>query len=213
MRIARTQQDKDDCEAIINHPSIRSHVWPGTDYLEAPIDTMDFWLFDGGVIVGEAMGDGEYLCVSAFLPGSRGTNCVVAHRKLMDEYFFKRDALVAYGTIAPDNNKSLGLEKGLGSAIWDCSGRKVSQMSWIQWALKSRTARDAGRVFKGFGITDDQSRVLGAFSVCAANGWVGKGFAQYNKFAKLAGVDELIPVNTRNGLFSIGKGQIKVVVS
>ena len=213
MRIANTEHDKGECEAIINHTSIRSHVWPGSDYLEAPIDKMDFWLFGGGLIACENLGDGEYLSVSAFLPEYRGMNTVIAHRKLMDEYFFKRDALVSYGTIDPDNTPSLRLEKALGSPIWDCSGRKVSQMSWIQWALKSRAARDAGSVFKGFGITDDQSRVLGAFSICAANGWVGKGFAQYNKFAKLAGVDELIPVDTRNGLFNIGKGQIKVVVS
>ena len=213
MHKAISEKDKAECESIINHPSIRSHVWPGSDYLEAPIDKMDFWLFGGGLIACENLGDGEYLSVSAFLPEYRGMNTVIAHRKLMDEYFFKRDALVSYGTIDPDNTPSLRLEKALGSPIWDCCGRKVSQMSWIQWALKSRTARDAGRVFKGFGITDDQSRVLGAFSICAANGWVGKGFAQYNKFAKLAGVDELIPVDTRNGLFNIGKGQIKVVVS
>ena len=213
MHKAISEKDKAECESIINHPSIRSHVWPGSDYLEAPIDKMDFWLFGGGLIACENLGDGEYLSVSAFLPEYRGMNTVIAHRKLMDEYFFKRDALVSYGTIDPDNTPSLRLEKALGSPIWDCSGRKVSQMSWIQWALKSRAARDAGSVFKGFGITDDQSRVLGAFSICAANGWVGKGFAQYNKFAKLAGVDELIPVDTRNGLFNIGKGQIKVVVS
>lgn len=212
MRKAETQEDKAECESILNHQSIRRHVWPGNDYIEAPIDKMDFWLFDGGLIACENLGDGEYLSVSAFLPEYRGMNTVVAHRKLMDEYFFRRDALVSYGTIAPDNTPSLRLEKALGSPIWDCSGRKVSQMSWIQWALKSRAARDAGRVFVCDNISEDESRVLGAFTICAEHGWVGKGFSQYNKFARLSGSSELIPIDTRNGLFKINDTLIRVPV-
>ena len=212
MRQALTQADKTYCEEILNHPAVRSHVWPGDFFLEAPIDSMDFWIFDGGLIAVENMGEGEYMAVSAFLPSARGLNAVVSHRKLMDEYFFHRDMLEAYGTIEKSNMPSIGLQDGMKSLIWDCSGRKVSQMSWIQWALKSRTSRDAGRVFVCDNISEDESRVLGAFTICAGHGWVGKGFAQYNKFARLSGGGELIPIDTRNGLFKINDTLIRVPV-
>jgi hypothetical protein len=170
MKLA-TEFDVTKINGILNDPSTRPFISPGDHPLDMTGWTERMMIFfdDTGVIVGESMGDGEYLGMSAFLPEGRGLKCVVAHRQVMDEMFFKYDAMRLLATVDPTNVKSLRHLTAMGfKTIYPGCGKIHAEIDYIQWSLKSKKCLEAGRPFAQLlqrPMYEAEMRMLGAFAL------------------------------------------------
>lgn len=203
MKLA-TESDVTKVNEILNDPSCRPYLAPG-DY---PLD-MTGWtsrmmiFFDNtGVIVGESMGDGEYLGLSAILPEGRGLRGVIAHRHVLDDMFFKYDAFRILATVEPTNIRSLRHLSALGfKTMYPGCGKIHAEIDFIQWALLSDKCLEAGRPLVhilGRPLYEAEMRMLGAFvlTVRRSEGrYTGKAFMFFNRFAKLSRLEFLAPAN------------------
>jgi len=199
-----TESDVTRINEIMNDPSIRPFVAPGDypfDLTGATSRLMVFWN-DSGVIIGESMGDGEYLALSGFLPEGRGLPCHIAHKQAIDIMFFEYDTFRIVATVDINNLKSLRHMKALGFKSFTLGCKRVHvEMDYTQWALRSDACLDAGRAFVdllGRPMLEAEMRMLGAFltTIQRSRGrYTGKAFKLFNRFAKLSMLEYIAPVN------------------
>lgn len=225
-----TAEDIPNIHRIINDPTVRQYLGPGKDVLNADhlIDKAPLFCDETGIILADPMGDGEYLGLSAMLPGGRGFHSIVAHREILYRLFTEFDAWRILVTVDPGNRNSQRLLAAMGFIpIYDGGSKINGELDFTEWALHSRQCRDAGRELESLMRRELQAgerNMLGAFILTTQNSrgnFTGKAFRLFNRYARLKGLDYLAPLDenwtqfiyagekfkiTYNGVTGVGDG-------
>lgn len=206
-----TAEDVPQINGILNHPTVRPHIAPG----DAPVDFANnigvtpAYVSDGGVLFAEAMGFGDYLSLSAFLPEARGLHAVVGHRKALDHFFSTTDCLRIFAVVDESNRVAVRNLNGLGFRFEDAEaeGRWIFTLDWVGWAKSSRATLRAARPYAEKGWVDSaaEALLLGAFILTARGGWPGKALAGFNRWATFAGLPGIVPVHQDDGAYIFKK--------
>lgn len=184
--------DVEKINAILNHPAVRPHVFIGDDLLDFShnIGVTPTYLTRSGVMFAEAIGTGEYLVTSGFIPDGHGLHAAMAHRAALDHFFSTTDATRVTSVFEEGNEPAIRNLQSLGFRFrGGFGGRCAAEMDWIDWALTSRGALREGRKWAKTHSTPWVSNMnlhmLGAFLLTSKGGWPGKALSQFNKWAKL----------------------------
>jgi hypothetical protein len=105
MHIA-TSADIPFVNEVLNNPKVRPFIWPGSDPIdcEKALELMWVLVVPGcGVMMAEALGDGNYLGLTAFLPSAWGTKAVASMRAGIYKLFTETDCNRLYGSVQPHN--------------------------------------------------------------------------------------------------------------
>lgn len=204
-----TAEDVPQINSVLNHPSVRSHVAPGDHPLDfaSNIGVTPAYVSDGGILFAEALGFGDYLSLSAFLPEARGLHAVVGHRKALDHFFSTTDCLRIFAVVDETNRVAIRNLTGLGFNYQDCEAagsRWVFSLDWVGWAKASRATLTAARPYveRGWAASTAEALLLGGFLLTVRGGWTGKALAGFNRWATFAGLDGIRPLMEDEPLFT-----------
>ena len=124
-----TAADVPFINSVINHPKVRPHVWMGDDVLDCTEAIELMWTLvvpDRGVMMAEALGDGNYLGLTAFLPEHWGLSAVTEMRKAIRKIFTDTDCSRLYGSVKPNNPRAGRNLIGLGFKEVSQNGNRVT---------------------------------------------------------------------------------------
>ena len=188
MKIA-TEEDVKNINRIMNHPDVRPWVYDGDGELDFTGLTKKLHILttDHAVAIGEHLGGNEYIAVLAVEPQGRGLDTISLFYDLMDHMFFATDAIRIYGTIHPDNKRSLDFFKLMGAHVRVLGDRYFDEWNFVDWAFKSKRAMRTG--LQADGVLDMDlatKKMFGAFLLTVRGGWAGKAYHIFNKYAYLA---------------------------
>lgn len=215
MQVA-SREDIPRINAILNAPEVRPHIAPGVGEVDATeiFPRVLFFLFPNGVLMGEGMGGGEYLGLSAFTTKGQGLPSVVAHHQAFDYMFFKTDATRLNATVSRDNEKARRNLKGIGfTRIVDLGNpRIIASLDWDDWALQSKEAlRTSSEFAWANSLPEHERRVLGAFALTVRGGWPGKAVAQFNKYAHLNHLSHMRVMSDIYNVFSYNDNRFVIM--
>ncbi len=206
MRIAQVG-DEAKINELLNDPDIRPFIFPGDQPLDCTglIGDSIFLFDEHGVFMADALGDGEFLVMSAFRKDSRGLRSVISHRKALDILFFHIGALRVFATIDQNNVVAIRNVSGLGFQVERHGLRFIASIDYMSWAQKTKTFEDDGYKVareKGKQTLESLARALGAFVASVRSGWVGLALKQYNKYAQLHGLMLMTPAHETENWFN-----------
>lgn len=104
-----TRDDIPFINSVINHPKVRPHVWYGDNELDCTESIDIMWTLvvpDKGVMMAEALGDGQYLGLTAFLPKHWGFSAVGEMRRAIRKIFTDTDCNRLYGSVKLSNPRA-----------------------------------------------------------------------------------------------------------
>lgn len=193
-------EDVDQVNQILNHPSVRPYVFEGDHPLDfrGNIGITPAYLEDGGVLIAEAVGMGDYLALSAFLPEARGFHSVAAHRKALDIHFTTTDCRRVFAVVQKPNERAIRNLLALGFRFDDCEGDRLRFVKdWINWAKYSGEARRQSKGLLHMADPDhpEEAIMLAAFCMTVRGGWSGKALAGFNQWASFAARPGIVPVH------------------
>jgi hypothetical protein len=188
--------DTPEIDGIINCPDVRPYIAPGENFLESAkvIDKAILFLSPGGVIMGERIGDGEYLGLSAFTKREQVFHSILMHQVVFDYMFTSTDCEWIWATIDKGNAKATRNIFGVGfPGVQDLSPRIMASMNWMDWALRSKKAGERGKLLPGPEREDKiQERMLGGYALTAEGGHEDKARKWFRRYALLNHWGELI---------------------
>lgn len=203
-----TAEDVPRINGILNHPTVRPHIAPGDHQLDfaANIGVTPAYVSEGGILFAEAMGFGDYLSLSAFLPEARGLHAVVGHRKALDHFFSTTDCLRIFAVVDESNRVAIRNLNGLGFRYEDTEAgdRWVFSLDWVGWAKASRATLAAARPYvqNGWVSSPAEALLLGGFLLTVRGGWTGKALSGFNRWATFAGLEGIHPLLEDEPLFT-----------
>jgi hypothetical protein len=124
-----TKADVPFINSVLNHPKVRPHIWHGNHELDAAesIDIMWTLVVPGaGVMMAEALGAGQYLGLTAFLPEAWGMEAVGSMRRAIRRIFTDTDCSRLYGSVKPNNPRAGRNLIGLGFKEVGLNGNRVT---------------------------------------------------------------------------------------
>jgi len=178
--------------SVINHPKVRPHVWVGSEHLDATeaIDLM--WTLvvpDKGVMMAEALGDGQYLGLTAFLPSAWGLEAVVEMKRAIRRIFTDTDCNRLYGSVKPNNPRAGRNLIGLGFKDVGLNGNRITGHIDYLDILDEETFKDTARA-----------------------GWSGKALYWWGIKSKLEDIPPIIPAHPELPIFVNEGGIIDLTV-
>lgn len=155
-----------------------------------------------GLVVLEALGGGEYLVSSLFLPHARGAISgkyltLVAHR-----VFLETDATTVWGVANNDNPNGINSLRFLKDNPFPMGDdRTANKIDFIRWVLEDKSfAKEVDQ----WQVDIPHKKMLYAVLKCAENGWGMKGFRQWYIYERMAkDVPNIIPMNVEFTRFFI----------
>jgi hypothetical protein len=204
-----TIEDIPYINSIMNSPEVRPLVGRGSEYLDAAdvFDDVLFLVGSHGVLMGEAMGDGEYLGLSAFISKGQGLASVIEHRKAIAYMFYETDAVRLNATVDRANDKARRnlLAMGFTRVVDRDNPRIMASLDWMDHALVSKAALKRGdEACRGNDAPSHERRLLGAFALTCEGGWPGKAIRLFNRYALLNHLPYIIPTHPTENVFSYG---------
>ena len=147
-----------------------------------------------GMVIGEALGGGEYLASSCFLPHARGAISGKYQALAIGKAFLETHAISIWGTGDISNTKGLNNLRFFGEDAFSVDEyRMANKLDFIRWAL---TDKFFAKEVNQWEVDIPHKKMLYAVLKCAENGWGMKGFRQWYLYERLAkDVFNLIPMN------------------
>jgi hypothetical protein len=105
-----TKADVPFINSVVNHPKVRPHIWFGDHELDCTESIELMWTLvvpGKGVMMAEALGDGNYLGLTAFLPEYWGLGAVIPMRRAIRKLFVETDCSALYGSVRVDNRRAI----------------------------------------------------------------------------------------------------------
>lgn len=160
-----------------------------------------------GMVVGEALGGGEYLASSCFLPHSRGPITGKYQALAIGKAFLETDAIAIWGTGDVDNPKGISNLRFLGEDSFAVDEhRKANKIDFIRWAM---TDKFFEREVNQWPVDIPHKKMLYAVLKCAENGWGMKGYRQWYIYERMGkGVQNIIPMNVEFTRFLVGNKSV-----
>lgn len=182
-----TKADVPFINSVLNHPKVRPHIWFGDHELDSTesIDLMWTLVVPGkGVMMAEALGDGQYLGLTAFLPSAWGMEAVGAMRKAIRKIFTDTDCNRLYGSVKPNNPRAGRNLIGLGFKEVDLHGNRITgHIDYLD-------------------LLDEQ-----IFKDTAKAGWSGKALYWWSVKSKIEDIPPIFPAHPELPLF-VNDGEI-----
>ena len=147
-----------------------------------------------GMVVGEALGGGEYLASSCFLPHARGAISGKYQALAIGKTFLETDAISIWGTGDISNPKGLNNLRFFGEDAFSVDEhRMANKLDFIRWALTDKFFAKEVNEWK---VDVPHKKMLYAVLKCAENGWGMKGFRQWYLYERLGkNVPSMVPMN------------------
>lgn len=186
MHIA-TKADVPFINAVLNHPAVRPHIWSGRHELDAEETINVLWTVvvpGSGVMMAEALGDGQYLGLTAFLPEAWGFEAVGAMRRAIEKIFTETDCHRLYGSVKPNNPRA---------------GRNLIGLGFKEVAQKGN--RITGHI-DYLDILDER-----VFKQTAKSGWAGKALYWWGIKSKIEDIPPILPAHPELPIF-VNDGEI-----
>ncbi len=124
-----TTADVPFINSVINHPMVRPHIWFGDHELDCYESINMMWTLvvpGKGVMMAEALGDGNYLGLTAFLPEHWGLSAVTEMRRAIRKIFTDTDCSRLYGSVKPNNPRAGRNLIGLGFKEVSQKGNRIT---------------------------------------------------------------------------------------
>jgi hypothetical protein len=156
-----------------------------------------------GMVVLEALGGGEYLASSCFLPHARGPITGKYQALTKQKIFLETDAIAIWGTGDIDNSKGINNLRFLGEDSFAVDEhRKANKIDFIRWAM---TDKFFEREVNQWPVNIPHKKMLYAVLKCAEKGWGMKGFRQWYIYERLSkNVPSIVPLNVEFTLILCG---------
>lgn len=181
LRIA-TKEDIPFINEVLNHPKVRPHVWRGDDVLDYTDTLGVLWTLVApgkGMMAAEALGDGNYLALVAFLPEAWGPEAVSLMRQGIRMIFTKTDCSRLYGSVKPNNLRASRNLIGMGMKEVGLNGNRIT-----------------GHIDYSDFLDED------LFRETVDGGWSGKALYWWNIKAKVEDTPFFIPLDPTKEVFS-----------
>lgn len=160
-----------------------------------------------GMVVGEALGGGEYLASSCFLPHARGPITGKYQALAIGKAFLETDAIAIWGTGDVSNPKGINNLRFLGEDSFAVDEhRKANKIDFIRWAMTDKFfEREANQ----WPVDIPHKKMLYALLKCAENGWGMKGYRQWYIYERMGkDVQNIIPMNVEFTRFLVGNKSV-----
>ncbi len=177
-----TKADVPFINSVINHPSVRPHVWTGTEDLDCTEAIEIMWTVvapGSGVMMAEALGDGNYLGLTAFLPEARGLVAVNQMRQAIYKIFTETDCSTLYASVKPLNK---------------VAGRNLIGLGFKEVGLHGN--RLTGRI-EYLDILDEE-----VFKATVLGGWGGKALYWWGIKSKTEDIPMMVPMHPELPIFA-----------
>jgi hypothetical protein len=160
-----------------------------------------------GMVVGEALGGGEYLASSCFLPHARGPITGKYQALAIGKAFLETDAVAIWGTGDVSNPKGINNLRFLGEDSFAVDQhRRANKIDFIRWAM---TDKFFGREVNQWLVDIPHKKMLYALLKCAENGWGMKGYRQWYIYERMGkDVQNIIPMNVEFTRFLVGNKSV-----
>ena len=160
-----------------------------------------------GMVVGEALGGGEYLASSCFLPHARGPITGKYQALAIGKAFLETDAIAIWGTGDVSNPKGINNLRFLGEDSFAVDEhRKANKIDFIRWAM---TDKFFEREVNQWPVDIPHKKMFYALLKCAENGWGMKGYRQWYIYERMGkDVQNIIPMNVEFTRFLVGNKSV-----
>ena len=147
-----------------------------------------------GFVVLEALGGGEYLASSCFLPHARGAISGKYIALATKKAFLETDAISIWGVADNDNPNGVNALKFFKDKPFAVDEfRSVSKLDFLRWALEDKFFAKEVNEWK---VDVPHKKMLYAVLKCAENGWGMKGFRQWYLYERLSkDAPSIVPMN------------------
>ena len=176
-----TKADVPFINSVVNHPKVRPHIWFGDHELDCAesIDLMWTLVVPGkGVMMAEALGDGQYLGLTAFLPEHWGLSAVTEMRQAIRKIFTDTDCNRLYGSVKPNNPRAGRNLIGLGFKEVQKSGNRITgHIDYLD-------------------LLDEEM-----FKDTARGGWAGKALYWWGIKSKIEDIPPILPAHQELPVF------------
>jgi len=141
-----------------------------------------------GIVAGEALGPGNYLWSSAFLPESKGIIAGKAQMLMMDKAFTETDMVTAWGVADMANPEGVANLKQFNNYGYEIPiGRKLNSINYLEWASKSKSLeREALKYWEKMNVFPPHWVFLYAFLKTCHLGWPIKALQQWYIYERVA---------------------------
>ena len=146
-----------------------------------------------GMVIGEALGGGEYLVSAAFLPHAKGPIAGKYLSLAMRSGFLETDAITAWSCASLDNPDGINALRFIGETFQIDEDRIAGRQDFIKWVLTDKWfAREVSK----WEVDLPHKKMLYAILKCSENGWGFKGFTQWGLYCRMSkDAPELQPLN------------------
>jgi hypothetical protein len=147
-----------------------------------------------GMAVGEALGGGEYLFSTCFLPACRGSIAGKYQLLGIRKVFFETDATSLWGTGDWSNLNGINNLRFFGPKLFEIDDYRMgNKLDFIYWVMTSKLLE---REVNKWEVDIPHKKMLYAVLKCAENGWGMKGYRQWYIYERMAkDVPNIIPMN------------------
>lgn len=173
--------------SVLNHPKVRPHIWTGTEELDSTEALELMWtvIVPGkGVMMAEALGDGLYLGLTAFLPEAWGIEAVTGMRQAIRKIFTDTDCNRLFGSVKSNNQRA---------------GRNLIGLGFKEVGLKGN--RITGHI-DYLDLLDEEM-----FKETAKAGWGGKALYWWGVKSKIENIPPIFPAHPELPIF-VSDGEI-----
>jgi hypothetical protein len=182
-----TKADVPFINSVLNHPKVRPHIWHGDHELDASESIEIMWTLvvpGSGVMMAEALGDGQYLGLTAFLPEAWGMEAVGAMRKAIKRIFTDTDCNRLYGSVKANNPRA---------------GRNLIALGFKEVGLHGN--RITGHI-DYLDLLDEE-----IFKCTAKAGWGGKALYWWGVKSKIEDIPPILPAHPELPIF-VNDGEV-----
>lgn len=155
-----------------------------------------------GMVIGEALGGGEYLVSAAFLPHAKGPIAGKYLSLAMRSGFLETDAITAWSCASLDNPDGINALRFIGETFQIDEDRIAGRQDFIKWVLTDKWfAREVSK----WEVDLPHKKMLYAILKCSENGWGFKGYSQWGLYQKMGkSVPSISPMNEDFTRFLVG---------
>lgn len=147
-----------------------------------------------GLVVLEALGGGEYLASSCFLPHARGAISGKYIALATMKAFLETDATSIWGVADNTNHNGVNALRFFKDKPFAIdTARTASKLDFLRWVAEDKSfAKEVDQ----WQVDIPHKKMLYAVLKCAENGWGMKGFRQWYIYERLAkDVPNIMPMN------------------
>ena len=155
-----------------------------------------------GMVIAEALGGGEYLISSCFLPHARGSIAGKYLALAMRDGFLSTDAIRLWGCADVSNPNGINSLRFFGDTFQVDEHRMANRQDFLIWVLSDKWfAREVSK----WEVDIPHKKMIYAILKCSESGWGFKGYCQWGLYQKMGkDIPNISPMNEDFTRFLVG---------